>query len=176
MRVEKRKMRLRYIVKRMAEKRMHMCERSPHRHRCREWIRQEERRALMRIAKICPYLVCKHLGYCEKRATNDDVASESSLDRQLQLHVTQEICGDFEQMQAMCAHILASNESCRYTEIYMAILDNDSKWIDDDLRKQMPSTTADRTMDICGTCKSAVQSSKDFFLQVLVSYVLTVEE
>lgn len=169
-------MRLRYIVKRMAEKRMHMCERSPHRHRCREWIRQEERRALMRIAKICPYLVCKHLGYCEKRATNDDVASESSLDRQLQLHVTQEICGDFEQMQAMCAHILASNESCRYTEIYMAILDNDSKWIDDDLRKQMPSTTADRTMDICGTCKSAVQSSKDFYLQVLVSYVLSVEE
>jgi hypothetical protein len=167
-------MRLRYIVKQMAEKRIRMCERSPHPYRCREWIRTEERRALMRIASICPYLVCKHIGYCE-RATNDDVESESSLDRKLYLHVTQ-ICGDFEQMQAMCAHIVASNESHRYAEIYMAILHNDSKWIEDDLRKQMPSTAASRQIDLCGTCKSAVQSSTDFYLQVLVSCLLTVEE
>ena len=66
MHVEKRKLRLRYIVKQMAKKRMCMCKRSPRPHRCRQWIRQREQHALRKIGKICPRYVCKHLGYCDE--------------------------------------------------------------------------------------------------------------
>ena len=160
-------MRMRYIIKQMAEKRMQICEKSPHPDRCRRWIRQEERRALIRVALICPYLVCKHLGFCGV-TTKGRVAS-LSLDQQLEAHLAKEICGEFGEMQTICHHIAASNESHRYAGIYMAVLHNDSKWINDDLRVQVQSAQSAATTDLCSGCKNIVQAWKDLDLQVLVS-------
>ena len=50
----------------------------------------------------------------------------------------------------------------------MALLKNDKKLIDDDLREQM---TIKSQADICNSCKNAVQSSKDFWNNALVRFL-----
>jgi nicotinamide riboside kinase len=191
--VEKRKMRLRFIVKQMAKKRLARCARSHRPQRCRQWVRRKTLRVLKKIAKICPYMVCKHLGYCDTVST-DNVASKSLmppkiaamfgspslsvglLDQQLETYLTQNVCNEFEQLQTFCVHLAASIDSRRYAKLYMAVLDNDTKWIDNDLRKQVQSAQAGTNVNICDACKNVIQSSKDFFLQALVSVVYIVEE
>jgi hypothetical protein len=191
--VEKRKMRFRYIVKQMAKKRMCRCKKSPRPHRCREWVQREERRALKKIQKICPHVVCKHLGYCAtlskdggaiellvKQKAADIVDSPSLalqlLDQRLEAHLTKEVCGEFEQMQGLCVHLAASSDSRHYVKVYMAVLHNDTKWLDNELLKQVRSAKAGVNVDLCGACKNVIQSSKSFYLQILVSFAYIVED
>jgi hypothetical protein len=164
-----------------------MCKRSPHPYRCRQWIRRKEWRALKRIEKICPRAVCKHLGYCKTLLEDDDGASELTvkskfdavlgspslalevLDQQLEAYLTENVCGEFKQAQALCIHVGASIDSRRYTKLYMAVLDNDTKWIDNDLQEEVKSVQAAANVGLCGACKNVVQSSTNLYLQILVS-------
>ncbi len=188
--MEKRKLRLRYIVKQIAKKRLYKCKKSSRPHRCRRWIQRKEWRTLKKIAKICPYLVCKHLGYCssEDNAASDLLVkprigtvvgspslSVELLDQQLEAHFTKDVCSEFEELQALCVHVAASVDGRRYTKIYMAVLDNDTKWIDNSLRKEVQSAQAGISIDLCGACKNVIQSSTNFYLQNLVSVAYIVE-
>ena len=102
-----------------------------------------------------------------------DVSSPSLwvqlLNRELEGHLTKDTCNDFEQLQALCIHIGASIDSQRYTKIYMAALHNDTTWIDNSLRKEVQSMQTGVNVDLCGACKSLVQSSVEFYQQNLVS-------
>ncbi len=191
--VEKRKIRFRYIVKQMAKKRLAKCKKSSRPYRCRQWIRRKEWRTLKKIEKICPLAVCKHLGYCEtspeengakellvKSKINTIVSSPSLwvelLDQQLEAYLTKDVCGEFEQLQALCVHLAASADSRRYAKIYIAVLHNDTKSIDNDLREEVKSAQASVYIDGCAACKKIIQSSTNFYLQLLVSVVYIVED
>jgi hypothetical protein len=131
-------------------------------------------------------MVCKHLGYCET-VSEDNAASKllmepkigtvigspslsvGLLDQQLEAHLTNDVCSKFEQLQTLCIHLAASIDGRHYAKLYMAVLDNDTKWIDNDLRKQAQSAQAGANADLCGACKNVIQSAKDFFLQNVVS-------
>ena len=65
----------------------------------------------------------------------------------------------------MCEHLMASPQAHRYGYVYMALLTNNPKLIDDDLREQMATKV---NTDVCDSCKNAVQSSKDFWSNALV--------
>ena len=82
---------------------------------------------------------------------------------------------EFEQMQQLCIHLAASIDSRRYTNAYMAVLYNDSTWIDNELREQLQSAQVGINADQCGSCKNVIQSSADFYLQILVSVVYIIE-
>jgi len=68
----------------------------------------------------------------------------------------------------MCEHLMASPEGHRYAPIYMAILKNNPKLIDDDLREQMQTKA---NINVCDSCKNAVQSSKDFWENAIVRLI-----
>jgi hypothetical protein len=179
-------------VKKMAKKRMDKCKKSHQPQRCRQWIRRKEQRALKRIAKICPQAVCEHLGYCKKKA-EDNVASKlmkeskietavdspslwlELLDQQLETYFTKDVCNEFKKWQALCIHLAASVDGRHYAKIYMAMLNNDTTWIDNDIRKEAQSVQVGSNVDLCGACKNVVQSSTTFYLQILVSVVYIVE-
>ncbi|UJR19941.1 hypothetical protein I4U23_023073 [Adineta vaga] len=166
MHVERRKMRLRHIVKHIARKRLHMCKHSRRPHLCRYWIREKERRVLKKIGNICPHAVCKHLGYCKKTAENNDVNGvlekskidftvdspslllELLLDVQLDTYFTKNICNEFEQLQTICIHISASVDSRRYAKTYIAMLQNDTTRIEKYFKKE--ETVYKTLMDTCG--------------------------
>jgi hypothetical protein len=177
----------------MAKKRLAKCKKSSRPYRCRQWIRRKEWRTLKKIEKICPLAVCKHLGYCEtspeengakellvKSKINTIVSSPSLwvelLDQQLEAYLTKDVCGEFEQLQALCVHLAASADSRRYAKIYIAVLHNDTKSIDNDLREEVKSAQASVYIDGCAACKKIIQSSTNFYLQLLVSVVYIVED
>jgi len=179
-------MRFRFIVKQMAKKRIARCEKSPRPERCRHYIRQKAWRALRKINKICPRMVCKHLGYCDtlskdggatellKKSTGDAVIDSPSLSHELliqklETYLTENLCDQFEHMQTLCIHVAASSDSHRYAKIYMAILHNDTKRLDNDLQKETQLIQAGLNVDLCGACKNVIQSSKNSYLQILVS-------
>lgn len=161
----------------MAKKRMHMCKKSHRPYHCRKWIRRREQHTLKRIAKICPTAVCKHLGYCtesiEKSKIERIVDSPSVwlelLDQKLENHFTKDVCNEFEHLQAICTQLAASVDGRRYAKMYMAMLHNDTTWIDNDIRETTELSQAGSNTDTCETCKNIVQSSTTFNLQIVVS-------
>ena len=187
MHVTKRKMRYRYVIKEMTKKRLRMCEKSPRPDQCRRWIRRQEKHALEKIDRICPYLVCKHLGYCQKKDQSGeapqpavqslvDLASDSTspwpqllLDVNLETYLTNDVCKDFESAQTLCIQVVASVDSRRFAKLYLSILHNEQTWIDQDLRQ-----TAARAQqvngggDACEPCKNVMRSSLDFYRKNLV--------
>ena len=56
---------------------MQSCDKCPARQQCRQYYRKAREQFDKRIDRICPYLVCKHFGYCNKTkesiTTNTDV-------------------------------------------------------------------------------------------------------
>lgn len=64
----------------------------------------------------------------------------------------------------MCEHLLASHQSLHHAYVYMAILQSNTQLIDDHLREQVTNAKA----DVCGSCKDAVESAKDFLNNALV--------
>jgi hypothetical protein len=67
----------------------------------------------------------------------------------------------------MCEHLMSSVQGQRYTYVYLALLKNNPKLIDDDLREQMATKV---NTDVCDSCKNAVQTSKDFWGNALVRF------
>jgi len=68
----------------------------------------------------------------------------------------------------MCEHLMASPQAQRYGYVYMALLTNNPKLVDDDLREQMATKA---NVNVCDACKNAVQSSKDFWSNALVRII-----
>jgi len=61
---------------------------------------------------------------------------------------------------------MASPQGHRYNYVYMSLLKNNPKLIDDDIREQMSTKV---NTNACDACKNAVQSSKDFWNNALES-------
>jgi len=97
------------------------------------------------------------------------------LDQQLEAHFTKDVCNEFEELQPLCVHVAASVDGRRYAKIYMAALDNDTKWIDNSLRKEVQSLQAGINVNLCDACKNVIQSSTNFYLQNQVSVAYIVE-
>jgi len=76
------------------------------------------------------------------------------------LGLSDNLCSNFENLKPICEHLLTSRQSDRYLNVYMAILKNNSTFIDEDLQKLNSNT--------CDACKNSVQSSKDFWINALV--------
>jgi len=68
----------------------------------------------------------------------------------------------------MCEHLISSIQGHRYAYVYSALLKNNPKLIDDDLREQMSTNV---NADVCDSCKNAVQTSKDFWGNALVRLI-----
>jgi hypothetical protein len=47
------------------------------------------------------------------------------------------ICSEYGHLKSMCEHLMTSVQSRRYAYVYSALLQNNPKLIDDDLREQM---------------------------------------
>ena len=118
--------------------------------------------------------LCERLGYCLKEITWEPSATLSRL-RSLIQHQTKpleerleahNICSEYGQLKTMCEHLMISVESRRYAKVYLAVLTENPKLIDDDLREQMQTKV---NADVCTSCKNAVQSSKDFWKNALVN-------
>ncbi len=72
----------------------------------------------------------------------------------------------------MCEHLMASPQAHRYGYVYMALLTNNPKLVDDDLREQMATKA---NANVCDACKNAVQSAKDFWSNALVRIIFIVK-
>ena len=68
----------------------------------------------------------------------------------------------------MCEHLMSSVNGQRYARMYTALLTNNPKLIDDDLREQVAT---DVHADVCQSCKNAVQSVKNFWASSLVRHM-----
>ena len=117
--------------------------------------------------------LCERLGYCLKEITWEPSATllrlrtlvqhqKKSLEERLEAH---NICSEYGQLKKMCEDLLISVDNRRYAKIYLALLTNNLKLVDDDIREQLQTTV---NADICNSCKNAVQSSKDFWKNALV--------
>jgi hypothetical protein len=109
-----------------------------------------------------------------KKSTGDAVIDSPSLSnelliQQLEIYLTNNVCDQFEHMQTLCIHVAASSDSHRYAKIYMAIIHNDTKGLNNDLQKETQLTQAGLNVDLCAACKNVIQSSKNSYLQILVS-------
>ncbi|CAF3915477.1 unnamed protein product [Adineta steineri] len=111
---------------------------------------------------------CQRIGYCLSENLHEPSETTlrlkslvqqqtQTLEERLQAH---DICAEFRESKTMCEHIMISVNNHRYAYIYMSLLKNNPKLIDDDLREQM---STDVHADVCQSCKDAVQSSKDFW-------------
>jgi hypothetical protein len=89
------------------------------------------------------------------------------LDQQLEAHFTKDVCSEFTESQALCIHLAASIDGHRYAKLYMAMLHNDTTWIDKSIRKEVQSSQGGSKGDLCEACKNVVQSSKTIYLQLL---------
>jgi regulator of PEP synthase PpsR (kinase-PPPase family) len=74
------------------------------------------------------------------------------------------MCSEFEDLKPICEHFMTSAQSDRYVKVYIALLQNNLTIIDEDLHAQVADT--------CETCKSTIQSVKDFWMNSLVSEII----
>jgi regulatory protein YycI of two-component signal transduction system YycFG len=88
-----------------------------------------------------------------------------TLEERLEAH---NICSEYGQLKSMCEHLMISVNSRRYAYVYLALLKNNPKLMDDDLREQMETKI---NTNVCDSCKNAVQSSKDFWNNALVRMI-----
>ncbi|CAF3317643.1 unnamed protein product, partial [Rotaria sp. Silwood2] len=141
---------------------------------CRSHVQSIQQETLDKINSINSQNLCQHLGYCTLVNTLEPSATllrlkllaqhqTKTLEERLQ---SNDVCSEYGQLKPMCEHLLASPQSHRYAYMYMALLKNNPKLIDDDLREQMTSKV---NVDVCDSCKNSVQSSKDFLNNALES-------
>lgn len=140
---------------------------------CRQSIESIERKTLELIEKDSSENLCERLGYCLKEITWEPSATLLRL-RSLMQHQTKpleerleahKICSEYGTLKDMCEHLMISVNSHRYARVYLAVLTNNPKLIDDDLREQMQTKVS---ADVCTSCKNAIQSSKQFWKNALV--------
>lgn len=143
-------------------------------------VQKAQEQSLNQLNQFSSQTFCQRYGYCaaehSSQATgylsrlllnsNHHVGSSiEALDQRLEAGLKSDVCFQFGQLRPMCEHFIASPQAHRYAYAYMALLTNNPKLIDDDLREQMAT---DVHADVCQSCKDAVQSSKDFWITSLV--------
>ncbi|CAF1001411.1 unnamed protein product [Adineta ricciae] len=148
---------------------------------CRSMVQKVQEQSLNQLNKFSSQIYCQRYGYCaaehSSQATgylsrlllnsNHHIGSSiEALDQRLEAGLKSDVCFQFGQLRPMCEHFIASPQAHRYAYAYMALLTNNPKLIDDDLREQMAT---DVHADVCQSCKNAVQSSKDFWISSLKS-------
>jgi hypothetical protein len=94
-----------------------------------------------------------------------------AIDQRFEAAISSDICFQYGQLRPMCEHLMASPQGHRYGYVYLALLKNNRKIIDDDLREQMQTKV---NIDVCDSCKNAVQSSKDFWKNALVRLIIEI--
>ena len=140
---------------------------------CRASVQSAQQKTLTQIDNFDSKTLCTQLGYCasansfepspiQLRLRNLVRHQTQSLDQRLESH---DICSTFGQLKPICEHLLASAQGHRYAYVYKALLQNNHKLVDDDLREQLATKA---NTDVCTACKSAVQSGKDFWINSLV--------
>ncbi|CAF1099474.1 unnamed protein product [Adineta steineri] len=141
---------------------------------CRSFVQSAQQQSLNQINKFNSQTYCQRYGYCPAeqssqtaymshlllKANNHIGSSIEGLDQRLEAALASDICFQYGQLRPMCDHLMSSPQAHRYASVYMALLKNNPKLIDDDLREQM---STDVHADVCQSCKDAVQSSKDFW-------------
>jgi hypothetical protein len=143
---------------------------------CRSEIQSNQQEILDKINNINSQKLCQRLGYClAENSFEPSVAllrlrnlvqhQTKTLEERLEKH---DICSEFGQFKSICEHLMISEKSQRYEYLYSALLKNNPKLIDDDLREQMATNV---NSDVCDSCKNAVQSSKDFWGNALVRLI-----
>ncbi|CAF3652448.1 unnamed protein product [Adineta steineri] len=123
----------------------------------------KQQKLLNKIDEINPLTVCQNSGFCSSLSAEQSVQFFSDLMTNTfsNFELPDDICSNFGDLKTICTHLLTSKQSARYGNIYMAFVKNNLTIIDEDLRAQ--------NTDSCDTCKNAVQSSKDFWLNTLES-------
>ena len=142
---------------------------------CRSQVQSAQQQTLGQVDQIDSQGLCRNLGYCTMEVTLDASPMQLRLRNLLQHQMktldqrleSSNLCSQFGQMKPMCEHLMASPLSQRYTNVYLALLKNNPKLVDDDLRAHLATKP---TVDICTACKNAVQSSKDFWTNSLVRH------
>lgn len=125
------------------------------------------------IDKVDSQSLCQRLGYCLSEISWEPSATllrlrslvqnqRKTLEERLEAN---NICSEYGQFKTMCEHLMISVHSHRYAHVYLALLTNNPKLIEDDLREQVQTKV---NTDVCESCKNAVQSSKDFWKNALV--------
>jgi hypothetical protein len=146
---------------------------------CRSLVQSTQQSTIDQIDKINSQTYCQRYGYCISQpilynsrisANPQHIGSSiEALDLRFEAALSSDICFQYGQLTPMCDHLMASPQGQRYAYVYMALLKNDRKLIDDDLREQMSTKV---NTDVCDTCKNAVQSSKDFWNNALVRIIV----
>ncbi|CAF0969540.1 unnamed protein product [Rotaria sordida] len=131
-------------------------------------IHSAHQEVLNQINQINSLTFCQHFGLCLSKSSLRSIPFLSKLMTTFYLNFgssiekfSDNLCLNFGDLKPICEHLMGSTQSTHYINIYMALLKNDPKLIDDVLRK--PKT------DTCDKCKNATQSSKDFLLNELES-------
>ena len=128
---------------------------------------------MKKITEHTSQSLCQRVGYCFADSSSEPSATAlrlkgllqhqtKTLEERLEAH---EICSEYGQFKTVCEHLLTSVDSHRYVRVYLALLKNDRKLIDDDLREKVQTKL---NADVCNSCKSAVESSIDFWKNTLV--------
>lgn len=142
---------------------------------CRSTVQSAQQQTLSQIDRIDSQTYCQRYGYCASetpyymsRVVANHIGSDiEGIDDRLEAAITSDICFQHGQLRPMCEHLMASKQAHRFGYIYLALLKNNRKLIEDDLREQVQTKS---NADICGSCKNAVQSGKDFWKNSLVRF------
>jgi len=145
---------------------------------CRSLVQSTQQQTLSQIDRIDPTTYCERYGYCLTppstsymahllaNPTRHSAALDSGFHDRLEIAIRQDICFQYGQFRPMCEHLMASKQAHRFNYIYMSLLKNNPKLIDDDLREQLESKP---NQDVCSSCKQSVQTAIDFWKNSLDS-------
>jgi hypothetical protein len=142
-------------------------------------VQSTQQQTLSQIDRIISRTYCERYGYCSSQSTKymsrlsadpyHHIGSDlEALDVRFEAALSSDICFQYGQLKPMCEHLLSSPQGHRYVYVYMAILKNNPKLMDDDLREQMETKV---NTNVCDSCKNAVQSSKDFWNKASVRMI-----
>ena len=151
---------------------------------CRSLVQSAQQKTIDQISKINSQKLCQRYGYCAPEHSSETIGYHSrllgnpyhhigssieALDLRLETALSSDLCFQYGQLRPMCEQLLASTQGHRYAAVYKAIMKDDTKFIDDDLREQLQTKPGDA---VCDACKNAVQSGKDFWINSLVRLTL----
>jgi hypothetical protein len=129
---------------------------------CRLRIQSNQQDIFNKIDKIDSLAFCQRFDYCSSALVHRSIPYLSNLMGGLTMEeFADNLCSQFGDSKAMCEHFITSAQSDRYVKVYNALMQNNLTLIDEDFHEQITDT--------CDGCKSAIQSSKDFWMNSLVS-------
>lgn len=143
-------------------------------------VQSTQQQSIDQIDRINTKTYCQRYGYCPTENSSQTPlylsrllinaqqhvgSSIEALDERFETALSTDICFQYGQLRPMCEHLLSSPKNHRYNYVYMALLKNNPKLIDDDLREQMATSV---NADVCASCKDSIESSKTFLNNALV--------